>query len=128
MTDDTAPRYPVRPPAPGPAVVLDLVGLWEAVEEEMSARDMTQLKELSDLTGIDRNTLGRVRARAQHGERLIGQRGGINTNAVLTLATFVGHRLANHSRWARGPQSALTDPPPGPAPTPEEAHTAHLSE
>lgn len=105
-------KYPVRDPAPGPAVILDLVKLWTAVEAEMSDRGLTELKQLSDLTGIDRNTLGRIRRRAHAGEVITGQRGGINTNAVLTLVTFTGRQLADYGRWARGPQSAITDTTP----------------
>lgn len=108
---DNAPRYPVRAPAPGPIVVLDLVKLWAAVEAAMADRGMTELKQLSELVGVDRNTLGRIRKRAQAGEVVTSQRGGINTNAMLTLVTFAEAHLADYGQWARGPLTALTDPP-----------------
>jgi hypothetical protein len=88
MTNPT-PRFPVRPPAPGPAVVLDLPALWSAVEERMSREEITEIKQLSELTGIDRTSLGRIRRRAQAGDVHQGQRGGVNVNAYLTLAAFV---------------------------------------
>jgi hypothetical protein len=84
----TNPTYPVRPSAPGPCVILDLPRLWEAVLAEMDRRDLTELKQVSDLTGVDRNTLGRIRKRALAGEVVEGQRGGINVNAYLTLVSF----------------------------------------
>lgn len=62
---DTRPRYPVRDPAPGPAVILDLPKLWAAVTAQMDVRGMTTMKQLSEMTGLDRNTLGRTKARAE---------------------------------------------------------------
>ena len=87
MTDN-APTYPTRDPAPGPCIVLDLPALWTAVEAEMQRRGMTEVKQLSEITGIDRNTLGRARKRAHDGVITFGQRGGLNVNAFLTLAQF----------------------------------------
>lgn len=100
MTDTTHP-YPVRDPASGPAVVLDLPKLWEAVLAEMDRRGMTTVKELSDLTGLDRNTLGRIRKNALAGQIVTGQRGGINVNAMLTLHAFVGRRVGDFGRPVR---------------------------
>jgi len=88
--------FPTRPPAAGPAVVLDLPALWRDVEETMQAMDVPinprtgrpELKFLCDLTGLDRNTVGRIRRAADNGTHTQGQRGGINVNAYLTLAAF----------------------------------------
>lgn len=91
MTTDnhtTTPRFPVRPPAPGPAVVLDLPALWQAVREAMEGYGMTEIKQLSEITGVDRTSLGRIRRRAEAGDVHQGQRGGVNVNAYLTLAAF----------------------------------------
>lgn len=91
MTTDnntTTPRFPVRPPAPGPAIVLDLPALWAAVREAMDTNGMTEIKQLSERTGVDRTSLGRIRRRAEAGDIHQGQRGGISVNAYLTLAAF----------------------------------------
>lgn len=106
---DTHP-YPVRDPAPGPAVILDLPKLWQDVTAEMDRRGMTTVKQLSETTGLDRNTLGRTKARAEAGQVVRGQRGGLNVNAFLTLATFVHANLAEYGRWARS-ATAVTDSP-----------------
>lgn len=135
---DTAHPYPVRDPAPGPAVVLDLPRLWVDVLAEMEWRGMTTVKELADLTGLDRNTLGRIRKHASShycrhggiverrdgqwrhvpdqnddtdtpcddpapniGQIVVGQRGGVNVNAFLTLHTFVGRRVGTYGRVVR---------------------------
>lgn len=114
MTDPVKP-FPVRDPAPGPVVILDLPALWAAVEREMTRRGMTELKALAELTGLDRNTVGRVRARAGRGEIVHGQRGGLNVNAYLTLASFVANgRNAAHGKELRGgvPPYASSDPDP----------------
>lgn len=106
---DTAHPYPVRDPAPGPAVVLDLPKLWAAVLAEMDRRGMTTVKELSDLTGLDRNTLGRIRKNALAGQVVTGQRGGVNVNAMLTLHAFVGRRVGEYGRTVRN-VTLLTNP------------------
>lgn len=105
----TTSPYPVRDPAPGPAVTLDLPRLWAAVEQEMLRRGMVnskgtpELKQLADLVGLDRNTLGRVRQRAVNNEIVTGQRGGINVNAYLTLAAFAANgRNTPYGRDVRG--------------------------
>lgn len=93
MPDTT---FPTRPPAAGPAVVLDLPALWRDVEETMRDMDMPtnprtgrpEIKALCDLTGLDRNTVGRIRRVADNDSHTQGQRGGINVNAYLTLAAF----------------------------------------
>jgi hypothetical protein len=77
-------------------VVLDLPALWRDVEETMQALGMPtsartgrpEIKALCDLTGLDRNTLGRIRKAADNNTHTQGQRGGINVNAYLTLAAF----------------------------------------
>jgi hypothetical protein len=120
VTDATRP-YPVRDPAPGPCVILDLPRLWAAVEAEMLRRGMTrkngtpELKQLADLVGLDRNTLGRVRAAARNNKIVEGQRGGLNVNAYLTLTSFVNNgRAAAYGRELRGGvpphTAALADP------------------
>lgn len=106
---DTAHRYPVRDPAPGPAVVLNLPKLWADVLAEMNRRGMTTVKELSDLTGLDRNTLGRIRKNANAGQIVAGQRGGVNVNALLTLHAFVGRRVGTYGLTVRN-VTALTTP------------------
>lgn len=88
--------FPTRPPALGPAVILDLPALWRDVEEAMRAMGMPtnartgrpEIKSLCDLTGLDRNTVGRIRKVADNNTHTQGQRGGINVNAYLTLAAF----------------------------------------
>lgn len=109
MTDNPTSQYPVRDPAPGPCVILDLPRLWAAVEAEMVRRGMTrkngtpELKQLAELTGLDRNTLGRTRARAQANEIVEGQRGGLNVNAYLTLVSFaINGRAPAYGRELRG--------------------------
>lgn len=109
MTDQTRPTFPVREPAPGPAVVLDLPRLWRAVEAEARRRSMVhasgavELKQIADATGVDRSTLGRIRNRANAGEIVQGQRGGINANAVLTLVSFAHNgRAAAFGQELRG--------------------------
>lgn len=87
-TPTTTPRYPVRPAAPGPAIVLDLPKLWAAVRATMGDYGMTEIKQLSERTGVDRTSLGRIRRRAEAGDIHQGQRGGISVNAYLTLAAF----------------------------------------
>lgn len=101
----TTSPFPVRPPAPGPALVLDLTALWRDVEAAMEAAGMPtnpkdgrpQLKALCDATGLDRNTVGRIRRIADSGKHTQSQRGGVNVNAFLTLAAFAGGtRLATN--------------------------------
>jgi hypothetical protein len=117
-TDNTTPRFPVRPPAPGPAVVLDLPALWSAVEERMSREKITELKQLSEHTGVDRTSLGRIRSRARAGDVHQGQRGGVNVNAYLTLVAFVAGSITQTgmtvaaTRWDEAnsaPYGALAD-------------------
>lgn len=133
MTEPTArPVFPVRPPAPGPAAVLDLPRLWTDVAAEMVARNMThpdgtpELKQLADLTGLDRNTLGRIRKRGEAGGVTPGQRGGINVNAALTLISFVGHTLADYGMWVRPAAISAIIGDPADEPTPP--HVDHLPE
>jgi hypothetical protein len=122
VTDSTRPKFPVRDPAPGPAVILDLPRLWVQVEDEMLRRGMTrkngdpELKQLADLTGLDRNTLGRTRAAARNNKIVEGQRGGLNVNAYLTLVSFTQNgRAAAFGRELRGgvpPYTASIEPVP----------------
>jgi hypothetical protein len=101
--NDTASRYPVREPAPGPCVVLDLPKLWQAVTDEMQRRGWTELKQVADATGVDRTTIGRIRRRAATGVITEGQRGGVNVNAYLTLAAFANGGVADEfGRELRG--------------------------
>jgi hypothetical protein len=95
--------FPTRPPAAGPAVVLDLPALWRDVEERMRAMGILEnprtgrpeIKALCDLTGLDRNTVGRIRKVADNNTHTQGQRGGINVNAYLTLLAFAGGTAMN---------------------------------
>lgn len=116
--------YPVREPAPGPSIVLDLPRLWAAVEREMDRRGLTEMKQLSELVGIDRNTLGRARRRARAGEIAAGQRGGLNVNAYLTLAAFAnnGYRTEYGRELRNIPRHTTGEP------SPEESHQAILAE
>lgn len=89
MTDTTHPKHPVREPAPGPAVILDMPALYAAVRAEMDARGYRHGKQVCDDTGIDRNTIGRFFQRGAAGTLVEGQRGGLNVNAYLTLVTWL---------------------------------------
>jgi hypothetical protein len=140
MTDDTTTTtYPVRDPAPGPAVILDLPRLWEAVENEARRRSMihhtsgaVQLKQIADATGLDRTTLGRIRTAAEAGRVVTGQRGGINVNAALTLMSFARNgRNADFGRELRGgitPYTLPADPWADVMPEPGEPHLAAPAE
>lgn len=99
----TATTYPNREPAPGPAVVLDQPALYKAVRAHMDAEGFRHAKEVSDATGIDRNTIGRFLARGRAGTIVTGQRGGLNVNAFLTLVAWVGDpaRPASYGKTIR---------------------------
>lgn len=101
---------PSRPPAPGPAVILDLPVLWAAVEARMQSLNMTQIKELCEATGLDRGTVGRIRNRAREGQIVRGQRGGISVNAYLTLSAFAaGTDLSGPGRLLGAPFGTFAD-------------------
>jgi len=118
MTDSTRRPFPVRDPAPGPAVILDLPRLWAAVEREARRRGMVhhttgevELKAIADATGIDRSTIGRIRTRAVRGEIPTGQRAGINVNAAWTLVSFAHDgRAAAFGKELRGGIDPYVEP------------------
>lgn len=110
MPTDTPRVFPIRPPAPGPAIVLNLPALWRAVRDQMDHDGLTEIKQLSERTGVDRTSLGRIRRRAENGDVHQGQRGGVNVNAYLTLAAYAaGTNLTGTGKIVGAPFGTSAD-------------------
>ena len=113
MTADKTP-HPVRDPAPGPAVILSLPALWEAVTNRMNREGMVHqttflrkkagapdLKALCDVTGLDRSSVSNLARKAAAGHTITSQRGGLSVNADLTLTTWAQGSVAAYGTVVR---------------------------